>query len=181
MKYILAIDVQNDFITGSLHTPEAIDAFMKIVKYLAEEIQSFENHCVIFTQDTHNFEEYKDTIEAKNVPHHCIKNEWGWKIPVALRDLFNGNPYVIEKDTFGSFQLPVHMKDVFLFDPIEDEIEIFGFCTDICVISNALILRAAFPETKITLLANLCSGTSPINHVNAIEVMKANQIEVKYC
>ena len=179
MKYIIAIDVQNDFIGGTLNTLEAVDAFIKIKEYIKE--QEYENNYVIFTQDTHTFEDYKDTIEAKNVPYHCIKGEWGWKIPLSLRKLFGGNPYTIEKNTFGSFELPIQLKEFFWFDPLTDEIEIFGFCTDICVISNALILRAAFPETKITLLANLCSGTSPINHVNAIEVMKVNQIEVKYC
>ena len=178
MKYIIAIDVQNDFIGGTLNTLEAIDAFVKIKEYIKE--QEYENNYVIFTQDTHTFEDYKDTVEAKNVPYHCIKGEWGWKIPLSLRKLFGGNPYTIEKNTFGSFELPVKLKKDFWINPLEDEIEIFGFCTDICVISNALILRAAFPETKITLLANLCSGTTPINHVNAIEVMKANQIEVRY-
>ena len=176
-KFIIVVDAQNDFITGNLSTNEALDAYYNIRDYLTNLP---EDDTVIFTQDTHSSEDYKDTIESNRVVNHCFSEHWGWKIPGTLRDLFYDAPYTIEKSTFGSFNLPVQMKEVFKFNPMYDEIEICGFCTDICVISNALILRSAFPEAKISVLANLCAGTSPANHVNALEVMKSNLIELHY-
>ena len=178
MRFNIVIDAQNDFITGNLGSPEAFDAYEMLVKYLTH--LEVGNDVVIFTQDTHSKDTYTDTVESNRVVAHCFKDNWGWKIPTQIRELFNNSPYVIEKETFGTFKLPIEMSEIFGFDPIEDEIVICGFCTDICVISNALILRTAFPSAKIAVLANACAGTSPVNHVNALEVMKSNLIEVHY-
>lgn len=177
-KFVVVIDAQNDFITGNLGSDEALEAYDRIKDYITNWPDN--EDVFIFTQDTHEANDYAGSIEGQRVVNHCRKDCWGWKIPGALRDLFEDNPYTIEKSTFGSFQLPIQMKEVFQFREDMDEIEICGFCTDICVISNALILRAAFPGAKISVLANLCAGTTPINHVNALEVMKSNLIEVRY-
>jgi len=177
MKFLVIVDVQHDFVDGSLGSDEAFDAYMRIRDYL-QNVD--ENYRVLFTQDTHNAN-YLDTFEGKRLPvKHCIKGEHGWKIMSDLRAEFDNAPYVIHKDTFGSFKLPIEMQEILNFNEEVDEIEICGLCTDICVISNALILRAAFPSAKITCFANLCAGTTPINHVNALEVMKSCQIDVAY-
>ena len=175
-KFIIVIDEQNDFISTAFGSWEAIYAHENAVKYLTDINR---DTIVIFTKDTHK-KENNTTIESKKIPTHCIKENYGWKISKSLNELFNNSPYVIEKETFGSFKLPIHMVDVFDFKDDIDEIEIFGFNTDVAVISNALILRSAFPRAKISVLANLCAGTTPVNHVNALEVMKSCLIDVVY-
>ena len=178
MKFIVVVDMQHDFVDGALGSNEAFDAYLHARDY----IRSLEgdDYRVIFTQDTHD-DNYLNTFEGKNLPvPHCIKDSFGWKIMGELRNEFADNPMIVEKTTFGSFQLPINMHETLMFREDLDEIEIFGLCTDICVISNALILRSVFPDTKITCLANLCAGTTPANHVNALEVMKSCQIDVAY-
>lgn len=178
MKYIVIVDMQHDFVDGSLGSDEAFDAYLATRDY----VRSLEgdNYRVIFTQDTHD-DNYLNTFEGKRLPvSHCIKGSIGWKIMGELRAEFANSPMIVEKTTFGSFQLPIDMRETLMFREDIDEIEICGLCTDICVVSNALILRAAFPQTRITCLANLCAGTTPANHVNALEVMKACQIDVAY-
>lgn len=178
MKFVIVVDMQHDFVDGALGSDEAFDAYLRARDYI--RALEGDDYRVIFTQDTHD-DNYLNTFEGKNLPvPHCIKDSFGWKIMGELRNEFANNPMVVEKTTFGSFQLPIDMKEVLMFREDLDEIEIFGLCTDICVISNALILRAAFPNTKITCLANLSAGTTPANHVNALEVMKACQIDVAY-
>ena len=168
MKYLIVVDMQVDFITGSLGS-EAAEA---IVPRVVEKVKNFEGK-ILFTRDTH-FANYRQTQEGIKLPiTHCVKDTAGWQICAALQ------PYaetVVDKMTFGSVDLPQILKDY--GEPI-DEIELCGLCTDICVISNAMILKAAFPETKITVDASCCAGVTAASHVNALKAMQAVQIEIK--
>ena len=168
MKYLIVVDMQVDFITGSLGSGLAT----AIVPNVVEKVKNFDGK-VIFTRDTH-FEDYMQTQEGVKLPvSHCIKDTDGWQICNELQ------PYVetvIDKVTFGSVDLPKMLKD--FGEPI-DEIELCGLCTDICVISNAMILKAAFPEVKITVDASCSAGVTVESHNTALNAMKAVQIEIK--
>lgn len=168
MKYLIVVDMQVDFITGSLGS----DLATAIVPNVVKKVKNFDGK-VIFTRDTH-YEDYMQTQEGVKLPvPHCIKDTAGWQICDELR------PYaetVIDKVTFGSVALPNLLKDC--GEPI-DEIEICGLCTDICVISNAMILKAAFPEVKITVDASCSAGVTVESHNTALNAMKAVQIEIK--
>ena len=167
MKYLIVVDMQVDFITGSLGSSLAT----AIVQNVVEKVKTF-NGKVIFTRDTH-FDNYMQTQEGTKLPvPHCIKDMDGWQICDEL------HPYVktvVDKVTFGSVDLPELIRGY--GEPVE-EIELCGLCTDICVISNAMILKAAFPETEITVSASCCAGVSEESHNTALEAMKAVQIDV---
>ena len=164
MKYLIVVDMQVDFITGSLGSKLA----EAIVPNVVEKVKNFDGK-VIFTRDTH-FADYMNTQEGKNLPvEHCIKDTDGWQICDELKPYVNE---VVDKITFGSIDLPQMITDA-------DEIELCGLCTDICVISNAMILKATFPEVKITVDSSCCAGVSVESHNNALDAMKAVQIEVK--
>lgn len=164
MKYLIVVDMQEDFITGSLGSKMA----EAIVPNVVEKVKNFDGK-VIFTRDTH-FADYMQTQEGKNLPvEHCIKDTDGWQICDELKPYVND---VVDKTTFGSVDLPKMVEDA-------DEIELCGLCTDICVISNAMILKATYPEVKITVDSNCCAGVSVESHNTAIDAMKAVQIEVK--
>lgn len=166
MKFLIVVDMQNDFITGALGSKEA----QAIVPAVANKIRSFSG-TVIFTRDTHG-EDYLSTQEGENLPvPHCIKGTDGWQICEELR------PYVanvVDKEAFGSVELPAVIRS---FGEVE-EIELCGLCTDICVISNAIILKAAFPEAKMRVYASCCAGVSKESHETALSAMRAVQIEV---
>ncbi len=167
MKYLIVVDMQNDFITGTLGSKLA----EAIVSNVVEKVKSFEGK-IIFTRDTH-FADYMQTQEGKKLPvEHCIKDTDGWQICDEL------TPYaetVIDKITFGSVNLPDTIKD---YGEDVEEIELCGLCTDICVISNAIILKATFPEVKITVDSKCCAGVSVESHQTALDAMKAVQIEI---
>ena len=167
MKFLIVVDMQVDFISGSLGS----DMAKAIVPNVVKKIEGFDG-TVIFTRDTH-FEDYLQTQEGKKLPvPHCIKDTDGWQICDELL------PYaesVVDKVTFGSVELPQILWEC--NEPIE-EIELCGLCTDICVISNAMILKAAFPEVKISVDASCCAGVSVESHNTALNAMKAVQIEV---
>ena len=167
MKYLIVVDMQNDFTSGSLGSAHAA----AIIPNVVEKVKRFDGQ-VIFTRDTHGAD-YLNTQEGKKLPvKHCIKDTDGWQICDELA------PYtqlVIDKVTFGSVELPQIMK---LFDEPIEEIELCGLCTDICVISNAMILKAAFPEAKVTVDAHCCAGVTMESHRTALDAMKAVQIEV---
>ena len=167
MKYLIVVDMQVDFISGSLGS----DLAKAIVSNVVEKVKSFDGK-VIFTRDTH-FEDYMNTQEGRNLPvPHCIKYSDGWQICDELKpyaDIF------IDKLTFGSIDLPNLIKS--FGEPIE-KIELCGLCTDICVISNAIVLKAAFPETLITVDSSCSAGVSIESHNNALNAMKAVQIEI---
>lgn len=168
MKYLIVVDMQNDFTVGTLGSPHAA----AIIPNVVEKVKAFSGK-VIFTRDTHGTD-YLQTQEGKKLPVvHCIKDSNGWQICDELI------PYVettVDKVTFGSVQLPHLLRS--LGEPIE-EIELCGLCTDICVISNAMILKAAFPEVAIRVDASCCAGVTTESHNTALNAMKAVQIEVK--
>ena len=167
MKYLIVVDMQKDFINGSLGSKLA----EKIVPEVVEKVKNFDGK-VIFTRDTH-FADYMQTQEGKKLPvPHCIKDTDGWQICDELKDYAND---VVDKITFGSVDLPGILKD---YGNEIDEIELCGLCTDICVISNAMILKASFPETKIVVDSKCCAGVSVESHKTALEAMKAVQIEI---
>ncbi|MBO4979382.1 MAG: cysteine hydrolase [Clostridia bacterium] len=160
--------MQVDFITGSLGSALAT----AIVPRVVEKVKSFDGK-VIFTRDTH-FENYSETQEGKNLPvPHCIKGTDGWQICPELR------PYaetVVDKITFGSTELPRLLEG--FGDPV-DSIELCGLCTDICVISNAMLLKAAFPEVPIAVDSACSAGVSAESHDTALRVMRAVQIDIR--
>lgn len=164
MNVLVVVDMQNDFVTGSLGSEEAV----KIVDNVLKKVKNFDGE-VIFTQDTHNYD-YLDTFEGKMLPvEHCIKDSEGWQIINELKPYVK---HVIEKPTFGSLELIKKLRE---FDKI-DSITLIGLCTDICVISNALLLKAEFYETEIKVDSSCCAGVTPLSHNNALEAMKACHI-----
>lgn len=173
-KILIVIDMQNDFITGSLGSPDA-EAIVPCVRAKVKEYINNKNP-VMFTKDSH-FENYLDTLEGKMLPvKHCILGTKGWEICDELQEFVN---YVFHKCTFGFLE----WGDVMVYpQTVEEEmdftIEICGLCTDICVVSNALILRAMYPDARIIVDAKCCAGTTPEKHKAALEVMKSCQIEV---
>ncbi|MBR1592710.1 MAG: cysteine hydrolase [Ruminococcus sp.] len=169
MKILAVIDMQNDFIDGSLGTKEAEN----IVPLVAEKIKSFKNsgYEVVFTRDTHN-EDYLSTMEGKKLPVvHCIKNTRGWEISDKLD---TSGCTIIDKPTFGSYDLAEFIAG----NPRINEIVIVGLCTDICVISNALLIKARLPEIKITVDSSCCAGVTPQSHENALSAMKMCHIDI---
>lgn len=169
MKILIVVDMQNDFIDGALGTKEA----EKIVANVKEKIDTYRsnNDEVIFTRDTH-FEDYLETQEGKNLPvKHCIKDTFGWQISSKL-DV--ADSVVIDKPTFGSTKLMEYL----LSKQNISEIQLVGLCTDICVISNAFLLKAALPEVLISVDSRCCAGVTPESHNRALESMKTCQIMV---
>lgn len=164
MKTLIVVDMQNDFIDGSLGTKEA----QAIVPNVKKKIQEYKNRGdeIIFTRDTHQ-SDYLDTPEGKKLPVvHCIEGTKGWQIADGLG--VEGCTY-IDKPTFGW----THWNERTF-----QEIEMVGLCTDICVVSNALILKATFPSVEITVDASCCAGVTPQTHLAALETMKMCQILV---
>lgn len=167
---LLVIDMQNDFIDGALGTPEAVD----IVPKVREKIRNFDG-TVLFTRDTHG-ENYMETQEGKNLPvPHCIRGTEGWQIRPELEELRVTEP--IDKGTFGSDELGKILRDLNDEDPI-GIITVIGLCTDICVISNALLAKAFLPEVPIEVDASCCAGVTPESHENALKAMASCQIRV---
>ena len=168
-RLLVVVDMQNDFIDGSLGTPEA----RAIVEPVAEKIRAYEADRegeVVFTLDTH-FENYLDTLEGKKLPvPHCLKDTEGWKLHPLLEQ-FPGKRY--EKSTFGCVAMARDLEKCEY-----ESIEFVGLCTDICVIANALIMRTEFPGTPITVDASCCAGVTPQSQKNALEAMKMCQIDV---
>ncbi len=166
-KLLVVVDMQNDFISGSLGTAEAVAIVPNVVK----KIKEFEGD-VVFTKDTH-LSDYPETQEGKNLPvPHCIKGTEGWMLCDELVPLAEGCP-VFEKPTFGSVALAQYIAD-----KDYGEIELVGLCTDICVLSNALLIKAYLPECPICVDAACCAGVTPESHRNALEAMKMCQVHV---
>ena len=181
MKVLVVVDMQNDFITGSLGTPEA-QAIVPNVKKKIEEYRK-NGDMIVFTRDTHEAG-YLYTREGKKLPvEHCIKGTNGWKIADGLvGDIFSSDNVVIDKGTFGSNQLVKHLAQQFWYSGKErfTEIEVIGLCTDICVVSNALLLKATFyNDCDISVDATCCAGVTPETHEAALKTMEMCQINVK--
>ena len=166
MKVLVVVDMQNDFINGALGTKEA----EAIVPRVIEKIKEFDG-TVLFTRDTHE-KEYLNTQEGRHLPvEHCIRDTYGWQIASQIEKLRKTE--AIDKPSFGSIELGNYVKE---FHP--EEVTLIGLCTDICVISNAMIIKAFLPEVPVKVDASCCAGVTPESHERALEAMKMCQIEV---
>jgi nicotinamidase-related amidase len=172
MKTLIVVDMQNDFIDGALGTAEAVAIVPNVCSKLEEARNAGSQ--IIFTRDTH-FEDYLKTPEGVKLPvEHCIQNTFGWSIIPELQNIVQNYPCIyVNKPIFGS----VDLMDYFS-DSEEQEIEFCGVCTDICVVSNALMAKSYFPKAKISVDPNACAGTSISNHISAIDVMRSCQIDI---
>ena len=171
-KILIVVDMQNDFISGTLPTYDK-EVVKNVVAKVEQEQQ--EGTSVIFTMDTHN-ENYLNTQEGKNLPiPHCLYKTEGWNIIPELADV-KSKCKVFLKDTFGSNRLIDYITHVVVD---VEEIELIGVCTDICVISNALLLKSACPELVISVDSKCCAGVTPEKHEAALEAMRSCQINVK--
>lgn len=172
MKVLIVVDMQNDFVDGVLGSKEAVS----MIDTAVETITSFDGK-VFYTQDTHG-EDYLDTEEGRHLPVvHCIKGSQGWKIhPKIEKALLLKDATGIEKSTFGSEKLMgIIEKEV----PDVESITLIGICTDICVISNAMLTKAHFQNTPVTVISSACAGVTPESHENALEAMKMCHIEIQ--
>ncbi len=168
-KYLIVIDVQKDFVDGALGTNEAVAIIPKVKEKIAEYKSKGDK--IIFTRDTHTAD-YMNTNEGKHLPvEHCIKNTEGWEI---YKELDTENALIIDKPSFGYTHWTKHIT---YNDNLE--LELIGLCTDICVVSNALILKALFPEATVTVDSAACAGVTPETHNYALETMKMCQVEIK--
>lgn len=172
-RYLIVIDMQNDFVTGPLGSPEA----RAIADAVAQRATTF-NGAVAFTMDTHG-PDYLDTQEGRNLPvPHCIAGTDGWRLIPALEEVREERDApVFEKPAFGSPELAAWLVQRNAEEPIES-VELCGVCTDICVVSNALLIKAALPEVPVRLDARLCAGVTPEAHEAALATMRSCQVEV---
>ena len=179
-KILVVVDMQKDFINGSLGTNEAI----AIVPCVIEKIKAYKTagHMIFFTMDTHT-EEYLQTQEGRNLPvEHCIKGTAGWNLEEHIDRLSKEvgesslEKVIFEKGVFGSEELAETIRG--LLKGEAGEIELVGLCTDICVLANAMVLKTYMPEIKITVDAACCAGVTPDSHINAINAMKMCQIQI---
>jgi nicotinamidase-related amidase len=181
MKVLIVIDMQNDFIGGPLGTPEAT----VLVDKVAERIETSEGELILFTRDTHQ-EDYLTTPEGKKLPVvHCLEDSSGWQIHEKVFDAWRNNKSTIKLDdvfentfnkaVFGSVDLVSYLdthKDEI------DEIELVGVCTDICVVSNALMIKNTMPDIPLSVNAALCAGVTPESHEQALSTMKMCQVDI---
>ncbi|WP_075721133.1 cysteine hydrolase family protein [Roseburia sp. 499] len=168
-QVLVVVDMQKDFINGALGTNEAAE----IVPKVEEKIKDFKGE-IIFTRDTH-FDNYSETQEGQKLPvPHCIKGTEGWKIEKRLEKLRTPDMKVFDKLTFGSVELAEYLKG----KKELESVTLIGLCTDICVISNALLIKAFLPEVKVIVEEKCCAGVTPQSHSNALEAMKMCQIEI---
>ena len=171
MKLLIVVDMQNDFIDGALGSKEAAAIVPKVI----EKIKNFDGK-VLATQDTHG-KNYLDTQEGKNLPVvHCVKGTPGWEIHPEIAELIKDEPF--EKDAFGSRSLAKVLRS---YDQKEEKFEsitLVGVCTDICVISNAMLIKAFLPEVEIIVDSSCCAGVTPESHTRALEAMQVCQIKV---
>ncbi len=174
MKNILVVvDMQKDFVDGALGSKEAV----AIVPAVAKKIREFDGD-IFVTYDTHS-ENYMETAEGKKLPvPHCIKGTDGWELNADVKDALAGKKYTpVEKKTFGSVDLPGLIRETVGGE--EFAVEAIGLCTDICVVSNVLILKANFPEVMISVDSACCAGVTPEKHEAALETMRSCHIDVK--
>lgn len=172
-KILVVVDMQKDFVDGALGTNEAVAIVDKVVK----KIEEFDGD-VIVTYDTHP-ESYTNTREGRMLPvPHCIKGTEGWMLDKKVQAAVDKRECkIIEKPTFGSTELPEYIKAN--YSPDEIEIELIGLCTDICVVSNALLLKANFTETEISVDSSCCAGVTPDTHNAALDTMRMCQVTIK--
>lgn len=168
-KVLVVVDMQKDFIDGALGTKEAV----AIVDRVAETVRAFDGE-VIFTRDTHG-SDYLETQEGRNLPVvHCIEGTDGWQLDQKLQVLKTDSMKIFDKPTFGSVALAEYLKA----DKEIESITLVGLCTDICVISNALLIKANMPEVEVQVIEKCCAGVTPQSHANALEAMKMCQVKI---
>lgn len=174
-RILIVVDVQNDFIDGSLGSKEAKDIIPKVKEKIDHYVEL--GNVVIFTRDTHSDASYLSSAEGKKLPiKHCIKGTTGWQIGL---ETIPGAYEVVDKNTFG--YLPwQHVLDKYIYTDSDNPktIELCGLDTDICIITNALILKTMYPSMEVTVDASCCAGSTPGKHTAALEVMKSCQINV---
>ena len=169
-KLLIVVDMQKDFIDGALGTAEAA----AVVPGVREKMLSYPREAIYATMDTHG-EDYLDTQEGRMLPvKHCIRGTEGWALHPDLASLIPPE-HIFEKPCFGSVRLAQAMAAL----PEVEEIELVGLCTDICVVSNALLLKAYLPETKLSVDAACCAGVTPEKHLAALETLRSCQVEVR--
>ncbi len=171
-RFLVAVDLQKDFVDGALGTNEA----QAIVPNAVKKIKSFDGK-IFVTFDTHS-ENYLSTAEGKKLPvTHCVKGTDGWQLNEDIQKALDGKDYIsVEKPTFGLVDLPGLIEKE--ANGEEFEIELIGLCTDICVVSNALLLKANFPEAPIAVDSSCCAGVTPQAHKSALDTMKSCQIDI---
>lgn len=172
-KVLVVVDMQNDFITGSLGSSQA----QSIVKKVAEHIEGFDGQ-VVFTRDTH-YENYTETREGRALPViHCIEGSFGWELEKSIKKLqLSGDYPVFDKITFGSKRMADFLLYLNKLQKI-DEVTVIGLCTDICVISNAFLIQAYLPEATIVVDASCCAGVTEESHKTALNAMRNCQIKI---
>ena len=170
-KILIVVDMQNDFIDGALGTKEAVS----IVENVVAEIKKYPAENIIATRDTHE-ENYMETREGKFLPvPHCIRGTHGWEIADAVKAAL-GAAQVLDKPTFGSVTL---MERITALGKTEElDITLVGLCTDICVVANAMLIKAALPETNGSVVADCCAGVTPESHAAALKTMAMCQINI---
>ncbi len=170
-KLLVVVDMQKDFVDGALGSKEAV----AIVPGVVEKIKTYNAEDVFFTKDTHH-NDYMSTQEGANLPvEHCIEGTPGWELDKDVAGVLRSST-VVNKPTFGSTDLAGIISDIAAKEEIE--IELIGLCTDICVVSNALLLKAFMPEVKISVDSACCAGVTPEKHEAALETMRSCQINV---
>lgn len=172
-KFLVVVDMQKDFVDGALGSREAV----AIVPAVVKKIESFDGE-IFVTYDTH-FENYMQTSEGKHLPvPHCIKGTDGWQLNNDVENALSGKKFTkVEKNTFGSVDLPKLIEQA--ADGEDFAVELIGLCTDICVVSNALLIKATFPEAPIAVDAGCCAGVTPQAHEAALATMASCQITVE--
>ncbi len=171
MKLLVVVDMQNDFTTGALKNDEAV----KVIPNIARKIEQSEKSgdTVVFTRDTHT-DDYMETQEGKNLPvKHCVKGTLGWEIVPQLK-MYTYRKRIFDKPCFGSMELAM-----FAHEKCFDEVELIGVCTDICVISNAMLIKAALPEAEVCVDSSCCAGVTVQSHQNALNAMSMCHIKIK--
>ena len=170
-KMLVVIDMQNDFVDGALGTTEA----QAIVPAVVEKIRSYPADCVWATRDTHQAD-YLSTQEGRYLPvEHCIEGSDGWQLCPAVAEALPPEARIFDKPTFGSTELAAALRDLADAEPIE--VEFIGLCTDICVVSNALLVKAVMPEVLISVDPACCAGVTPAAHEAALATMRSCQIQ----
>ena len=171
-QFLIVVDMQKDFVDGALGSAGA----QAIVPAVAEKIRSFDGE-IIVTYDTHE-DDYMTTREGRFLPvPHCIRDTDGWQLNDAVAEALSDRAYtVVEKPTFGAVTLPEVVEQ--LAGDEEFTVELIGLCTDICVVSNAMLLKAAFPEADMSVDAACCAGVTPASHQAALTTMSCCQITV---
>lgn len=178
MKILAVIDMQKDFTTGVLGNPQTAAAADAVSEKIRAYRAAFPDVPVVCTMDTHT-EDYLDTQEGKNLPVvHCVKGTDGWQLDPKVAEVISDKDIMVEKPAFGAVDLAEYVRQAAGGIEKIESIELVGVCTDICVISNAMILKAAFPEIPLIVDSKCCAGVSPESHENALKAMAVCQIKI---